>query len=126
MLIERQAVCPFCGKQRFVNVEPEVDDATLSDIAKSLCDCAEAREERGMKLTEEAIVALLGEESKNKGFDYEIDEDTISCVRSICEAILGGLLDKVSLVEPNGDTIKLVRNGNAVKIQRTCKKQVAI
>ena len=35
-------------------------------------------------------------------------------------------MDKVTLTEPNGDTIKLVRNGCAVKVERICKKQVAM
>jgi len=126
MLVEKQAVCPFCGKQRFVNVDSDVAEENLAIIAAELCDCDKAKEQRGMKLTEDAITALLGDESKSKGFDYEVDEDTIHEIRGICKAILTGLMDKVSLVEPNGDTIKLVRNGNAVKIQRTCKKQVAI
>jgi hypothetical protein len=126
MLIERQATCKFCGKQKFLNVAPEVTEHEANELATQTCDCPHAVSARGMKITDEAINALLGNESTSKGFDYEVDEDTVRQVRDICRAILRGFMDKVSLVEPNGDTIKLVRNGNAVKIQRTCKKQVAI
>lgn len=126
MLIERQAVCKFCGKQKFLNVASEVSENEVNEMATQTCDCEEAKLARGMKMTEEAIEALLGKESAKKGFDYEVDEDTIIEIKSICSCILDGLMYKVTLVEPNGDTIKLVRNGNAVKIQRTCKRQVAI
>lgn len=126
MLVEKQAVCPYCGKQRFVNVESSVPEAELAAMAGERCDCERARLARGMKQMDNAIDALLGPQSTDKGFDYEMDEETVREVRRLCQAILGGLMDKVSLVEPNGDTIKLVRNGGAVKVERICKKQVAM
>lgn len=126
MLVEKQAVCPYCGKQRFVNVENSVSDEELNQMAGETCDCTAAKMARGMKQTDAALDALLGPESREKGFDYEVDEDTVRELRRLCQAILGGLMDKVTLIEPNGDTIKLVRNGCAVKVERICKKQVAM
>lgn len=126
MLVEMRAACKYCGKQKFLNVEAETTEEEVVALVTQTCDCPSAVSARGMKITDEAINALLGPESASKGFDYEIDCDTVCEIKVICRDILRGLMDKVSLVEPNGDTIKLVRNGNAVKVQRTCKKQVAI
>lgn len=95
-------------------------------MATQTCDCDLAKASRGMKMTSEAIESLLGKGAIKRGFDYEIDEDAVSAIMQICAYIQGGLIDKVSLVEPNGDNIKLVRNGYAVKVQRTSKKQIAI
>ena len=33
MLVEKQAVCPYCGKQRFVNVENSVSEEELNQMA---------------------------------------------------------------------------------------------
>ena len=126
MFVEKRGACSYCGKQKFINVDPDVPEDEISVLVTQTCDCEAAVAARGMKLTEDAIKSLLGKESMKRGFDYEVDEDTVEAIKTICCRILDGLMDKVTLVEPNGDTIKLVRNGNAVKIQRTCKKQVAI
>jgi len=126
MKVEKQATCRYCGTQKFLNVDTSVTDEELDTMASNTCDCEGARAARGIKNTFDAIMSLLGPESTKRGFDYEVDEDTIFRIKEICLHILDGLMDKVSLVEPNGDTIKLVRNGNAVKIQRICKKQAAI
>ena len=126
MLVEKQAVCPYCGKQRFVNVENNVSEDELNQMAGETCDCATAKMARGMKQTDAAIDALLGPESCEKGFDYEVDEDTVRYIRMICKIILEGCMDRITLFEPNGDQIKLTRNGNAVKVQRTSKKQICL
>jgi hypothetical protein len=126
MKIEKLGTCQYCGKQKFINVDPEVTDEQITVLVTQTCDCDAAVAARGMKITEDAIKSLLGTESMKRGFDYEVDSDTIVQIKAICVNILNGLMDKVTLVEPNGDTIKLVRNGHAVKIQRTCKKQVAM
>lgn len=126
MKVEKRGACQYCGKQKFINVDPEVTDEQITVLVTQTCDCDAAVAARGMKITEDAIKSLLGAESMKRGFDYEVDSDTIVQIKAICVNILNGLMDKVTLVEPNGDTIKLVRNGHAVKIQRTCKKQVAM
>ena len=48
----------------------------------------------------------------------------IKAVRDICMMILCRQINTVTLYVPGGDVLKLVRNGNAVKIRRTCKKQL--
>lgn len=126
MKVEKRGSCQYCGKQKFINVDPEVTDEQITTLVTQTCDCEAAVAARGMKITEDAIKSLLGTESMKRGFDYEVDSDTIVQIKAICINILNGLMDKVTLVEPNGDTIKLVKNGHAVKIQRTCKKQVAM
>ena len=85
MLVEKQAVCPYCGKQRFVNVENSVSEDELNQMAGETCDCAAAKMARGMKQTDSALDALLGPESREKGFDYEVDEDTVRYIRMICK-----------------------------------------
>lgn len=126
MKVEKRGACQYCGKQKFINVDPEVTDEQITALVTQTCDCDAAVAARGMKITEDAIKSLLGTESMKRGFDYEVDSDTIVQIKAICVNILNGLMDKVTLVEPNGDIIKLVKNGHAVKIQRTCKKQVAM
>lgn len=126
MLIEKPAVCAYCGAQKFVNVEPNVPDDELNLMATQTCDCDGAIAARGMKITNDAIVSLLGADSLKRGFDHEVDSDTVSCIRELCLRVLDGLMDKITLTEPKGDVIKLVKNGNAVKVQRTSKKQIAM
>ena len=126
MMTEKQAVCPYCGKQRFVNVPVETTEEELTKLAADACDCEQASVTRGLVQTNRAIEMLLGEESKTKGFDYEVAEATSFDIREICIGILHGNLNRVTLVEPNGDVIKLAKNGNAVKIQRTSKRQLTI
>lgn len=126
MLIEKPAVCSFCGAQKFVNVESDVSDEELNVLATQTCDCDGAIAARGMKLTNDAITSLLGVESLKRGFDHDVDHDTVYYIRELCLRILDGLMDKITLTEPKGDVIKLVKNGNAVKVQRTSKKQIAM
>lgn len=79
---------------------------------------------RGMRETEQSIETLLGEDSVNLGFDYALSETGIEAIRGICKNILLGQIDNVTLKDKYGDVIKLVKNGNSVKIRRSCKKQV--
>ena len=66
MLVEKQAVCHYCGKQRFVNVEDSVSEDELNHMAEETCDCTAAKMARGMKQTDAALYALLGPESREK------------------------------------------------------------
>ena len=126
MLIEKPAVCAYCGSQRFVNVKPDVPEEELNLLATQTCDCDGAIAARGMKITEDAVSSLLGVQSLKRGFDHEVDSDTVYRIVELCRHILDGLMDKITLTEPKGDVIKLVKNGNAVKVQRTSKKQIAM
>ena len=126
MKVERQGACIYCGKQRIVEAELTENQAALDAAATDRCDCPEAALKRGMSKTQEAIKAILGEDAKAKGFDYELDDDALRVVEMICAEILRGNLDRVSLAEPNGDVVKLARNGGAVCVSRVHKRQVTM
>ena len=83
MLVEKQAACPYCGKQRFVNVENSVSEDELNQMAGETCDCSAAQMARGMKQTDAALDSLLGPESREKGFDHGVEEDTVRYTKMI-------------------------------------------
>lgn len=121
---EHQATCPYCGQMMFVTLTtPSPTEEELTAEALEKCGCPGASKERGMRATEKAIQRVLGEESVNIGFDYAMDEVTLTVIRIVCGHILADQIDNVTLREPHGDVIRLVKNGNAVKIRRSCKKQ---
>lgn len=125
MLLEREAACPHCGQMVFVlTSNPNTPEAVLTEMAEDKCSCPEAVMARGMRETEQSIEKLLGEDAMNLGFDYVLGEDRIEAVREVCRHILLGRINNVTLKDQFGDIIKLVKNGNSVKIRRSCKKQV--
>lgn len=80
-----------------------------------------------MKATEASIQGTLGEESMNCGMRYVAPENTIATVRMICQALLTDAIGgAVKLVIPGGDALRMVKNGNAVKIRRSTSKQVEL
>lgn len=124
MKFEIQTACPYCGQMMFVNTyKAEITPEELSELAAEKCDCDEAVVVQGMKATEDAIVGVLAEGASD-WFGQEIPQQVIDVVRNICMEILRRRINTVTLTVPGGDVLKLVRNGNAVKIRRTCKKQL--
>lgn len=128
MKIETRITCPFCGQQRFEEMEEAVanDPAVLKERAIQSCTCERATVHRGMQRTEHAISSLLGEGAKERGYDYELHEDTVAAITDICRNMLMSNYDKVQLEEPNGDLIKLITDGNAVKVTRISKRQITM
>ena len=123
-VFEHQATCPYCGQAMFVTLTvPNPTEEELTAEAAEKCSCPGATQERGMKATEKAIQRVLGEDSVKIGFDYALDETSIVVIRTICGHILADQIDSVTLREPQGDVVRLIKNGNAVKIRRSCKKQ---
>lgn len=127
MKIEYAAACPFCGQLRTF----ETGNYGLSAEEQSLyvakhCTCEKAEEARWIDRTEDAIQNVLGPECIKKGFDYEVDDDTIAIVRRLVDEIAKKHVNNVTFVEPNGDTIKLNRGSDRIKIGRVCKKQIVM
>lgn len=123
-----QVACPACGAQRFIEVDEwNVDDHVLRRrLALEGCNCEGASLKRGMDRTVQSIEQLLGDGAKERGYDYEVHEDTVKVIIGLCENMLKKNLDKVQLEEPNGDVIKLIVDGNRVKITRTQKRQMTL
>lgn len=127
MKIEYTAVCPHCGQMR--TFESEIAGMTQEEqmiYVAQRCTCDQAEEHRWVERTEDAIQNVLGPECMKKGFDYEVDDDTIRIVRYLVDQIVRKYVNNVSFVEPNGDTIKLNRGSDRVKIGRVCKKQIVM
>lgn len=79
-----------------------------------------------MERTKQSIEQLLGEGAKERGYDYELLDDTVNAITRLCEDMLKQSFDKVQLEEPNGDVIKMVVDGNRVKITRIQKRQMTL
>lgn len=127
MKIEYMCACPFCGQMR--TFESEIPGLTTEEQRQYVgehCLCDMAENERWKKRTEDGIVNVLGPECMKKGFDYECDDDVIELVHCLVEHIIKGHLNNVSFTEPNGDTIKLNKGSDRVKIGRVMKKQVVM
>lgn len=124
---EYAAACPFCGQMR--TFESEIAGMTTEEqslyVAKH-CTCEKAEDARWVDRTEDAIQNVLGPECIKKGFDYELDDDSIANVRYLVEQIVKKNMNNVAFIEPNGDTIKLNRGSDRVKIGRVCKKQITM
>lgn len=126
MIFEHQGECPFCHAQLILTMTtPDPSSEEITEEAAEVCTCTGAREWRGMRYTEKAITNVLGEESGNNGFDYIVPTDVLEPIREICRAmindrIIGGVTFKI----PGGDAVRMVKNGGAVKIRRTAKKQI--
>ena len=63
---------------------------------------------------------------KVRSYDYELLDDTVGAITRLCEDMLKQSFDKVQLEEPNGDVIKMVVDGNRVKITRIQKRQMTL
>lgn len=128
MVYEHQAECPFCHAQLFLTMtNPKPSDAELTEEAIAFCTCPEARLNRGMKATEHSITKVLGEESMNAGFTYAASEETTDAVRNVCQMMLMDfILGGVTFGIPGDDTLRLVKNGNVIKIRRSSKRQLEI
>ena len=123
-----QVSCPACGAQRFVDVDALIaeDAVQMHRLAFEGCNCEAASRHRGMESTKHSISSLLGEGAKDRGYDYELHDDTINAIVRLCEDMLKQNFDKVQLEEPNGDVIKLIVDGNRVKITRIQKRQMTL
>lgn len=127
MKIEYMIACPYCGQMRtFESDIPGMTEDEQRDYVAKRCICEEAERHRWLNRTEDAITNVLGSECMKKGFDYECDDDVIAIVRDLVGCIIDGHLNNVSFVEPNGDTIKLNKGSDRVKIGRVCKKQIVM
>lgn len=128
MIFEHQGECPFCHAQMFIqSTKADMTAAELSEEAADLCTCPEARLHRGVIATEHAIQKTLGEQSLEAGFSYAAGEETTEAVRGICQLmLLDYILGGVTFGIPGGDTLRLVKNGNAIKIRRSSKRQLEI
>lgn len=127
MKVEYMKACPYCGQMRtFESSVPGLSDEEQTAEVARTCTCDEAECGRWMARTDDGIRNVLGDESVKRGFDYEIDEETISLVRSLARRIYDGDINNVSFVEANGDTIKLNKGSDRIKIGRVCKKQVVM
>lgn len=105
-------------------VEP--DDDLLCEMAEEICNCKAATAERAKKNIETRIQSILGDGAIKRGFHYKLDDETIECIRTICTGIVQQNFDKVTLYDRYGDVIKLVRDGNAVKVRRISKCQMEL
>lgn len=127
MKIEYAAACPYCGQMR--TFESELAGLTPEEqmiyVAKR-CTCDQAEDCRWIDRTQDAIQNVLGPECMKKGFDYEVDDGVIEIVNDLVEHIVAKEINNVTFVEPNGDTIKLNRGSDRVKIGRVCKKQLML
>lgn len=126
-MFEYMASCPYCGQTRTFELDvPGLTTEEQTDYVAKHCVCDGAEKQRWINRTHDAINNVLGTESLKKGFDYECDEDVIELVLMLVEQIIDGHLNNVSFVEPNGDTIKLCKGSDRVKIGRVSKKQVVM
>ena len=126
-MYEYMATCPYCGQIR--TFESEIPGLTMDeqiDYVARHCTCDGAEKQRWIRRTEDGINNVLGCESLKKGFDYECDENVINISHYLTEQIIDGNLNNVSFVEPNGDTIKLNKGSDRVKVGRVCKKQITM
>ena len=124
---EYMAACPYCGQTRtFETDTPGLTNDEQIKYVREHCTCDTAEKNRWKRRTEVAINDILGPGSIQKGFDYECDDDVINATREMVENIISGHINNVSFVEPNGDTIKLNKGSDRVKIGRIMKKQVVM
>lgn len=128
MVYTHKAECPFCGAQLIItSVAENLTEEELMEEAASVCNCKEAKFDRSMKETEKKLQIALGEKSLDRGFNYAASEDTMNAVRGICEMILLDLIiGGVTLSIPGGDSLKLLKHKNAVKVTRDTKHRLML
>lgn len=119
---------PVLSRDAFLSLpQPQLSEEEISEEAAEWCTCDGARLRRGMRATEDALQKTLCDESIKSGFDYAVNDDTLNDVREVCRMlILDRITGTVTLFIPGGDNIRLVKNGNAVKIRRTSKRQMEL
>lgn len=127
MVTEYLAYCRHCGQEMMVlSGVQDPDDELLADMAEEMCDCRGATSARSRKDTESRIQSILGDGAIKRGFNYALPEEVIEYVLMICDGIELQHFDKVTFTEKNGDVIKLVRDGEAVKVRRSTKRQMEL
>lgn len=125
-MVEVMGACRFCGQM--IAVLAPMEDADnqqmIDETATNMCKCALAVMERSKKGMEQKIDSVLGSDSVRYGFSGAMGEGTIAVIRQICESVLDGNLDQVS-IQACGEKIrvKLNRKGD-ISIERETKRQM--
>lgn len=125
-MVEVMGACRFCGQMIAVLVpmEDAEDARIIEETATNMCKCASAAMERSKQGLDQKIDSVLGSDSVRYGFSGAMGEGTIAAIRQICESVLNGNLDQVS-IQACGEKIrvKLNRQGD-ISIKRETKQQM--
>lgn len=124
MVIEAKGCCPYCGQEQVMRCDDFMTQPEIDRLAGDNCTCEGAAEARFERRLDTALEGVLGKNAEKAGFDYVMDDEVVSFARIIGNRIHSGKVNNVTFVEQKGDTIKLSRNGQSVKVTRICKKQV--
>ena len=120
------AACPHCGQIRAFEHKDELTLEQQREYVGSKCTCDAATRLRKIEKTYENLSKIAGEECKKHGFDYELGDDTVDAIKRLVVDIVDDRIRRVMLVEPNGDTLKMVDGGDRIKIERVSKRQLTI
>lgn len=120
------AACPYCGQMRAFNHEKELTLLEQEDYVASKCTCDKASRNRKIEKTMENLPKIIGPECRQHGFDYELGDDTVDAIKRLVVDIVDDRIRKVTMVEPNGDTLKMADGGDRIRIERVTKRQMTI
>lgn len=120
------AACSHCGQVRSFEHKDELSVMEQEAYVTSKCTCEAATRQRKIDKTYENLPKIVGKPCMEHGFDYELGDDTVEAIKRLVVDIVDDRIRRITLVEPNGDTLKMVDGGDRIKIERVTKCQMTI
>ena len=124
MMEERMAACPHCGQMIAVVGDGMMAPEEQREAAGRKCMCDGAKRARMIRESLDRIEQVCGETSTNNGFEHALPDSTMTELHRLVEAIVDGRVRKAVLQIAGGNSVQLSDGIGAVKVKRTCKRQL--
>lgn len=124
MMEERMAACPHCGQMITVYGDEALTPQEWAEAAGRKCMCGGAKRARMIRESFDRIEQVCGAASVDNGFERPLPDSTMSELRRLAEAIVDGRIRKAVLQIAGGNSVQLSDGIGAVKVKRTCKRQM--
>lgn len=124
MMEERMAACPHCGQMISVYGDEALTPQEWAEAAGRKCMCDGAKRARSIRESLDRIEQVCGEASVDNGFEHALPDSTMAELHRLVEAIVDGRIRKAVLQIAGGNSVQLSDGVGAVKVKRTCKRQM--
>ena len=124
MMEERMAACPHCGQMITVCGDEALTPQEWAEAAGRKCMCDGAKRARMIRESFDRIEQVCGETSTSNGFEHALPDSTMTELHRLVEAIVDCRVRKAVLQIAGGNSVQLSDGIGAVKVKRTCKRQL--
>ena len=124
MLVEYMAGCPFCGQMIAVTGDGMMAPEEQREAAGRKCMCSGAKRARSVRESFDRIEQVCGASSVDNGFECALPDAAIATLRRLAEDIIDDRVRRAVLQVAGRNEVRLSDAVGAVKVKRTCKRQM--